>query len=93
MKIIDFNPDIEQTFSVARDEAVIKLTKGEQEIFKFILKNLPAGNKPLHEIKITLEEFCLNCGCTQEHACEEGCSFVAPYKCSSCYNEEGYRIK
>ena len=93
MKIIDFNPDIEKTFSVARDEAVIKLTKGEQELFKYILKSIPAGNKPIPEIKMMLEMFCLNCGCTEEHACERGCDWAKPYKCTKCYNEEGYRIK
>lgn len=93
MKIINFNPDVEQTFSVSRDEAVIKLTKEEQELFKFILLNLPAGNKPLPEIKMNLEEFCLNCGCTEEHACEGGCDWAKPFKCSSCYNEDGVRIK
>ena len=93
MKIINFNPDVEEKLLVKRGEAVIELNKEEQKLFKYILKNMPAGNKPLPEIGMGLEKFCLNCGCTEEHACKGGCSWVAPYKCSNCYDENGYRIK
>ena len=93
MKIINYLSGREENFSIKRDQAIIQLNKEEQNIFSYILKNIPAGNKPLPEINMVLEMFCLNCGCTQEHACEGGCGWAQPYKCSNCYNEEGYRIK
>ncbi len=93
MKIINFNPDTEESLTVTRDQAVILLNKDEKHIFKYILKNLPAGNKPLPEIKIELEMFCVNCGCTDIQACSPPCSWVEPYKCSECYDEHGYRVK
>ena len=93
MKIINFKADREENILIKRDQAVIQLTKTEIKIFEFIIKNTPAGNKPLPEIEMELQEFCLNCGCTMMQACEGGCSFVQPFKCDKCYNEEGYRIK
>lgn len=93
MKIIHFKPDREEKLLIKRDYAVIQLEKQEQEIFMTILKNLPAGNKPLPEIVMGLEQFCANCGCTQEKTCEGGCGWVEPFKCSKCYDENGYRVK
>ncbi len=92
MKIINCKSDREENLLIKRDQAVIQLNKEEQKAFAYILKNLVAG-KQAPEIKISLEMFCLNCGCTDEHACEGGCNWVADFKCSSCYDENGYRTK
>ena len=92
MKIINCKSDREETLLIKRDQAVIQLSKEEQEGFLYILKNLVAG-KPAPEIKMELKMFCVNCSCTQEHACEGGCSWIKPFKCSSCYDENGYRVK
>ena len=93
MKIINAKSDREETLLIKRNQAVIQLNKEEMKQFEFILKNLPAGNKPLPEIGMGLEMCCLNCGCTQDHACEGGCTWITPWKCSSCYDENGYRTK
>jgi hypothetical protein len=34
-------------------------------------------------LELELEE-CVICGCTEDHACEEGCHWVAPGLCSAC---------
>ncbi len=93
MKIINAKSDREETLLIKRDQAVIQLNKEEMTQFEYILKNLPAGNKPLPEIAMGLEQFCLNCGCTDDHQCDDGCSWVGTNKCSNCYDENGYRIK
>lgn len=93
MKIINAKSDREENVLIKRDQAVIQLSKDEMSHFEYILKNLPAGNKPLPEIEMKLMQFCLNCGCTDDHACEGGCRWVGTCKCSRCYDENGYRIK
>lgn len=93
MKIINYLSDREETKSIERNQAVIELNQDEQNLFSYILKNIPAGNKPIPEIKIMLEMFCLNCGCTEKHACEGGCDWAQPFKCTKCYNEDGVRTK
>jgi len=34
------------------------------------------------------EAVCRVCGCTNEHACEGGCSWVEPDLCSACVNKQ-----
>ncbi len=92
MKIINCKSDRQEALLIKRDQAVIQLNKEEMKLFEFILKNLVAG-KPTPEIEMILVPFCINCGCTQEHACEGGCNWVDKFKCSSCYDENGYRTK
>jgi len=29
---------------------------------------------------------CVGCGCTTEHACDGGCSWITPGVCSRCFN-------
>jgi len=35
---------------------------------------------------------CINCGCTDTHACLGGCYWVAPNKCSKCFDESGNKL-
>jgi hypothetical protein len=32
---------------------------------------------------------CMACGCTDDRACPGGCSWVAPDKCSACFDVDG----
>lgn len=56
-------------------------------------ENLEAGNplQVLHDLAVAARKFerilpttCRKCGCTDEKACEDGCSWIAPGLCSSC---------
>lgn len=43
---------------------------------------LSIGSRPI-------EDTCIACGCTDHRACSGGCYWVAPGKCSGCFDDDG----
>lgn len=94
MRIINFNDQKgdKKIDPLKEGECVVLLNESEKAIFKRILDALPV-NRKTPDMLISIEQFCANCGCTQDSPCPDGCGWAAPFKCSRCYDEEGYRIK
>ena len=86
-------PEEEKKVNEARKKGAEELKKVEEEKKQSVGVDQAKGSDKTVTTKI--EQTCIGCGCTENdcHQCIEKtgnpCSWVAPNKCSACFDEEG----